>query len=57
MRLTPDGSLTSDQKSSFERKERFYRLWRKMVVGARGPFKALRLPIPQRLKAMARKVL
>lgn len=57
MRLTPDGSLTSDQKSSFERKERFYRLWRKMVVGARGPFKALCLPIPQRLKAMARKVL
>lgn len=57
VRLTPDGSLTPAQKSAFERRERFYRMWRTMVVGARGPFKALRLPIPQRLKAMARKVL
>ncbi len=57
MRLTPDGSLTPDQKASFERREWLYRMWRKTVVGARGPFKALRLPVPRRLKAIARKVL
>lgn len=57
LHLTPDGALTPDQRARFERRERFYRIWRKMVVGARGPFKALRLPVPQRLKAMARKVL
>lgn len=57
MRLTPDGSLTPRQEASFERKERLYRIWRKMVVGARAPFKTLRIPIPRRLKAMARKVL
>jgi hypothetical protein len=57
LRLTPDGSLSAGQKRSFERRERFYRVWRTMVVGARGPFKALQLPVPQRLKAMARRVL
>lgn len=56
-RLTPDGALTPRQEASFRRRERLYRLWRKMVVGARAPFKTLHLPIPPRLKAMARKVL
>lgn len=57
MRLRPDGRLAPAEEARFGRRERIYSLWRKMVVGARGPFKALRLPIPQRLKAMARKVL
>ncbi|MBI3802522.1 MAG: hypothetical protein HY282_02015 [Nitrospirae bacterium] len=57
MRLSPEGRLTPGEEARFERRERLYHLWRKMVVGARAPFKALRLPIPRRLKAMARKVL
>lgn len=57
VRLMPDGALTPDQEASFERREKVYRIWRKMVVGARAPFKTLHLPIPPRLKALARKVL
>lgn len=57
MRLTPGGVLTPGQEACFHRRERFYRMWRRMVVGARVPFKMLRLPIPPRVKAMARKVL
>lgn len=56
-RFTADGKLTPSQEARFARIERIYRMWKKMVVGGRKPFKMLRLPVPPKLKAMARKVL
>lgn len=57
MRLAPDGSLTSDQRRFFERREQVYRVWRMMAAVAGGAFRAIRLPIPRWLKTAARKAL
>ncbi|HLG21718.1 MAG TPA: PHP domain-containing protein [Candidatus Manganitrophaceae bacterium] len=55
--LTSDGRLTRSQEVSFARVERVYRIWRKLVSGGGRPFKMFGMKIPQRLKAMARKIL
>lgn len=55
--FTPEGKLTSIQAARFAKVEQVYQMWKKIVKGGRKPFKMLHLPVPKRLKAMARKVL
>ncbi|HZR47707.1 MAG TPA: hypothetical protein VFA47_13435 [Candidatus Manganitrophaceae bacterium] len=55
--FTPEGALTPDQEARFGKVEQAYQLWKKIVKGGKQPFRMLHLPVPKRLKAMARKVL